>query len=164
MYKRQLLDQDGISTVSFTEEISSKFDDMIQSLNNITIVLIVCAGMLAFIVLYNLTNINVMERQREIATIKVLGFFDKEVNAYIYRETALLTLIGCALGLGLGVILTQFVIQTVEVDMVMFGRTIEPMSFLWSILFTLVFSVIVNLVMNRKLKKIDMVESLKSVD
>ena len=161
---QKLLDQDGISTVSFTEEISSKFDDMIQSLNNITIVLIVCAGMLAFIVLYNLTNINVMERQREIATIKVLGFFDKEVNAYIYRETALLTLIGCALGLGLGVILTQFVIQTVEVNMVMFGRTIEPMSFLWSILFTLVFSVIVNLVMNRKLKKIDMVESLKSVD
>ena len=115
-------------------------------------------------VLYNLTNINVTERQRELATIKVLGFRDGEVAGYIYRETSLLTLLGCGIGLLFGIVMHSFVIQTVEIDMVMFGRTIQPMSFVWSALLTLLFAVIVDLVMYPKLKKIDMVESLKSVD
>ena len=127
-------------------------------------VLIVSAGMLAFIVLYNLTNINVVERQREIATIKVLGFFDPEVNAYIYRETALLALLGCGLGLVLGIGLEAFVITTAEVDVVMFGRSIHPMSYVYSAALTLVFALIVNVAMAPRLRRIDMVESLKSVE
>ena len=137
---------------------------MIESLNYIILIIIVCAGLLAFIVLYNLTNINVSERQREIATIKVLGFYDREVGAYVYRETAMLTVIGCLFGLLFGVVLHRFVITTVEVDLVMFGRTVAPLSFLWSALITAVFAVIVNLVMYKRLQKISMVESLKSVD
>ena len=104
------------------------------------------------------------ERQREIATIKVLGFYDPEVSMYVYRETMMLTLLGCAVGLLLGIVLHIFVIDTVEVDMVMFGRVIKPLSYVWSFLLTMVFSVLVNLVMERKLRKISMVESLKSVD
>ena len=133
-------------------------------MNYVVLVLIFCAGMLAFIVLYNLTNINVTERQREIATIKVLGFYDPEVSMYVYRETLMLTLLGCVAGLLLGIVLHIFVIDTVEVDMVMFGRVIKPLSYVWSFLLTMAFSVLVNLVMERKLRKISMVESLKSVD
>jgi putative ABC transport system permease protein len=132
--------------------------------NAIVVVLIMCAGALAFVVLYNLTNINVLERKREIATIKVLGFFDREVTAYIYRETGLLTLIGCAVGLGLGIFMHAFVIQTVEVDNVMFARNIMPLSFLWSTLLTLAFSVVVDIVMSWKLRHIGMADNLKSVD
>ena len=143
---------------------SKNFDSMISSLNYIVLVIIICAGLLAFIVLYNLTNINISERQREIATIKVLGFHKMETAMYIYRETILLTLLGCIFGLGFGVILHSFVIQTVEVDMVMFGRTIEPLSFLISAALTFAFSFLVNVVMYRKLTGISMVESLKSVD
>ncbi len=161
---QKLLDDDCITTASYTSEVKESFDDMLQSLNSITLVLIVCAGALAFVVLYNLTNINITERQRELATIKVLGFFNREVEAYIYRETTLLTILGCVLGLGLGVIMNSFVIQTVEVDMVMFPRQIDPLSFLWSALITILFSVIVDLFMNKKLRRIDMVESLKSVE
>ena len=161
---QKLLDDDSIATASYTSDVKKGFDDMLQSLNSITLVLIICAGALAFVVLYNLTNINVTERQRELATIKVLGFFNREVGAYIYRETTLLTIMGCALGLVLGVIMNSFVIQTVEVDLVMFPRTIEPLSFVWSALITILFSVIVDLFMNKKLRRIDMVESLKSVE
>lgn len=159
-----LQEQDGVATAGFTEDTRASFDDLVESLNSIILVIIFCAGALAFVVLYNLTNINVTERQRELATIKVLGFRDGEVAGYIYRETSLLTLLGCAAGLGFGVLMHSFVIQTVEVDMVMFGRTVEPLSFLWSVLLTLLFAVIVDFVMYPKLRKIDMVESLKSVD
>lgn len=159
-----LLEKRGVSTAAFTTDARSSFDDMIASLNYVILVIILCAGALAFVVLYNLTNINITERQREIATIKVLGFFDREVSAYIYRETALLTLMGCALGLVLGIFMHLFVIQTVEVELVMFGRDIHALSFVWSAALTLAFSLVVNLVMYHKLKKIDMVESLKSVD
>ena len=113
-------------------------------------------------VLYNLTNINITEREKEIATIKVLGFFDKEVSAYVYRESAVLSLIGTLAGLVLGVFLHMFVIYTVEVDAVMFGRSIKPLSYLFAALLTLLFSLLVNLVMHRKLKKISMVESMKA--
>ena len=107
---------------------------------------------------------SITERLREIATIKVLGFYDREVSAYIYRETGFLTLLGGALGLIMGVVLHRFTIATVEVDMVMFGRQIAPMSFIWAILLTALFTVLVDLVMYRKLKKISMVESLKSIE
>lgn len=159
-----LLENEAVTMVSFSEDTRDAFSDMLQSMNYVVLVLIFCAGMLAFIVLYNLTNINITERQREIATIKVLGFYDPEVSMYVYRETLMLTLLGCVVGLMLGIVLHIFVIDTVEVDMVMFGRTIKPMSYVWSFLLTMVFSVLVNLVMERKLRKISMVESLKSVD
>lgn len=151
-----------VSAVSFTDNVRESFADVVGSIDYIVMVLIVCAGLLAFVVLYNLTNINITERQKEIATIKVLGFYDGEVAAYIYRETAVLSLIGTAVGLVLGVFLHAFVVRTAEVDMVMFGRSIHAMSFVFSALLTLFFSLLVNLVMNRKLRAIDMVESMKA--
>ena len=151
-----------VAMTSFNTEISRSFDNMVTSLNLIVVVLIISAGALAFVVLYNLTNINITEREKELATIKVLGFFDREVAAYVYRETAALTIIGCLAGLALGVALHQFVIRTAEVDIVMFGRSVYPLSYLWSALLTLLFSLLVNLVMGRKLKNISMVESMKA--
>ena len=135
-----------------------------KSLDAVIVILIISAGALAFVVLYNLTNININERIREIATIKVLGFYDKEVSAYIYRENILLTLMGILFGLIFGVFLENYVITTAEVEMVMFLRTINPMSFVWAALITILFSVIVNFVMHFHLKKVKMVESLKSVE
>ncbi|WMJ23604.1 FtsX-like permease family protein [Paludicola sp. MB14-C6] len=159
-----LMKDDNITTVQFLKDMTSQFDDMLTSLNIVIVVLIISSGLLAFIVLYNLTNINVTERQRELATIKVLGFYNKEVSAYIYRETAMLTVIGCIAGLILGVFLHNYVIQTVEIDMIMFSRKIHFMSYVWSALLTAGFAAFVNFVMYFKLKKIDMVESLKSID
>lgn len=112
--------------------------------------------------LYNLTNINIAERVKEIATIKVLGFYDREVDAYVNRESVALTLIGALFGLLGGVALHRFVILTVEVDAVMFGRDIEPLSFVYAFALTILFSTIVNLVMGRKLKRVSMVESMKA--
>lgn len=158
----ELLQCRDVVSAQFTNTLSESFGSSIQSINSIIVVLIVCAGLLAFVVLYNLTNINITEREKEIATIKVLGFYDGEVSAYIYRETILLTLIGTAVGLVLGMALHQFVIRTAEVDMVMFGRTVYWLSYVWSALLTILFSVFVNLVMHRKLKNISMVESMKA--
>ena len=159
-----LLAQDGVLTVSYTSGIEDNFDDTIGSLNYVVIVLIVCAGLLAFVVLYNLTNINVGERIREIATIKVLGFTDREVSAYIYRENIFLTVFGVAAGLLVGIALHRFVITTAEIDSIMFGRDISALSYLLAALLTVVFSLLVNFAMHYKLKKVDMVESLKSVE
>ncbi|HIU30881.1 MAG TPA: FtsX-like permease family protein [Candidatus Caccousia avistercoris] len=161
---RLLQEQEGVATAGFTEDTRASFDDLVESLNVIIVVIIFCAGALAFVVLYNLTNINITERQRELATIKVLGFFDGEVAGYIYRETTILSLLGCLFGLGFGVVLHSFVIQTVEVDMVMFSRSIASLSFLWSVLITMVFTAVVDVIMLPKMKHINMVESLKSVD
>lgn len=157
-----LLNCRDVAAVRFTTELSASFANSIQGINSIIAVIIICAGALAFVVLYNLTNINISERVKEIATIKVLGFYDVEVSAYIYRENAILTVLGAAGGLVLGIFLHQFVIRTAELDMVMFGRTVFPMSYVWSALLTVFFSVLVNLVMHRKLKKISMVESMKA--
>ncbi len=159
-----LLDHDCVLTVSYTETLMEEVTDMLQALDSVIVVLIMSAGLLAFIVLYNLNNININERQRELATLKVLGFYDREVSAYVYRENILLTFIGVAAGCALGKVLHAFVIQTVEIDMCMFGRNIEPISYVYSIAFTFLFSLLVNLAMHFKLKKIDMVESLKSVE
>ena len=160
----KLLKYEGVMNVQYMEGIKKQMNDMLKSLNIVIVVLIVSAGMLAFVVLYNLNNININERKRELATIKVLGFYDMEVAAYVYRENVLLTLIGAGLGCVLGNILHRFVIVTVEVDLAMFGRTIYPYSYLFSLLFTIGFSAFVNWVMYYKLKKISMVESLKSVE
>ena len=151
-----------VAGAQFTHEITASFSQSLGSINYIVVVLIIAAGALAFVVLYNLTNINITERSKELATIKVLGFYDGEVGAYIYRETSVLTLIGTVCGLLFGIALHTFVIRTAEVDMVMFGRSIYPMSFVWSALLTIVFSLLVNLVMYRKLKNISMVESMKA--
>ena len=150
--------------VQYMDNMRGRIEDMLTTLDSVIVVLITAAGMLAFVVLYNLNNINITERRRELATIKVLGFFDKEVAAYVYRENVLLTIIGAIAGCGLGYLLHRFVIVTVEVDDVMFGRNIEWKSYLIAMLFTIGFSAFVNWVMYFKLKKIDMVESLKSVE
>ena len=155
---------DGALSVSYTTELRQQVDDMLQSLDIVIVVLIISAGMRAFVVLYNLNNINITERKRELATLKVLGFYDKEVTEYVYRENILLTLIGSVFGMLLGKILHRFIIVTVEIDSVMFGRNINTISFVYAFLLTVVFSLFVNGVMYFKLKKINMVESLKSVE
>ena len=155
---------DGALSVSYTTELRQQVDDMLQSLDIVIVVLIISAGMLAFVVLYNLNNNNITERKRELATLKVLGFYDKEVTEYVYRENILLTLIGSVFGMLLGKILHRFIIVTVEIDSVMFGRNINTISFVYAFLLTVVFSLFVNGVMYFKLKKINMVESLKSVE
>lgn len=156
------LDQvEGVTSLSQTRDSVS---DMLQGLNAVVVLIVICASALAFIVLYNLTNINITERIREIATIKVLGFRDKEVNAYVYRENVVLTVIGMVVGLVLGVFLHAFVIVTAEVDMVMFVRTISPWSYVFAALLTLLFAGFVSFVTYFSLKKVDMIESLKSVE
>lgn len=161
---QNILKEDGVVSVSYTHDIEKQLDDMLRSLNLVIIVLIISAGMLAFVVLYNLNTVNIAERKRELATLKVLGFYNREVAAYVYRENILLTFVGALAGVVLGRFLHLFIIQTVEVESAMFGRNINLPSYLYSLLFTLAFSMIVNGVMYFKLKKIDMVESLKSVE
>ena len=160
----ELLKNDSILTVSYTNNMESRLEDMLSVLDSVIVVLIISAGMLAFVVLYNLNNININERKRELATLKVLGFYDMEVGNYVYRENILLTIIGAIAGVFLGKILHRFVIQTVEVEMTMFGRNINMPSYLYAIGFTFLFSLLVNVVMFFILKKINMVESLKSVE
>ena len=158
------MELEAVSGVTFTTGMAETVDEMLDTMNVVIAVLVISAGMLAFIVLYNLNNINISERKRELATLKVLGFFDQEVSAYVNRENILLTVIGTAVGILFGIFLHQFVIQTAETDTLMFGRTINGPSFLYSVILTFVFSVIVNGVQFFKLRKIDMVESLKSVE
>lgn len=160
----ELLKYDGVLNVTYTNSIEDQLNTMLQSLNLVIVVLIVSAGLLAFVVLYNLNNINITERRRELATLKVLGFYDTEVSSYVYRENIMLTIFSIAVGIVLGALLHRFVITTVEVDAVMFGRVVNWQSYLYSALFTTAFSLFVNWVMYYKLKKIDMVESLKSVE
>lgn len=159
-----ILTQDGALSVSYMRDIEKQLDDMLKSLNLVIVVLIISAGMLAFVVLYNLNTVNITERQRELATLKVLGFYDLEVAEHVYRENVLLTFIGAAVGVVLGKFLHAFIIDTVEVDTAMFGRNINFSSYVYSLLFTILFSLIVNGIMYFKLKKIDMVESLKSIE
>lgn len=161
---QMLLKEDGVLNVSYTSDMEKQLDDMLRSLNLVIVVLIISAGMLAFVVLYNLNTVNIAERKRELATLKVLGFYNLEVAEYVYRENILLTFIGAALGCILGRVLHLFIIQTVEVDSVMFGRIIHGSSYVYSLIFTIVFSLLINAMMYFKLKKIDMVESLKSVE
>lgn len=155
---------DQVSEVSFITKTADRIANMLKSLDTVIYVLVIAAGLLAFVVLYNLNNINISERIRELATLKVLGFYDMEVSRYVLRENVCLTLIGCFLGIFFGKILHRFVILTAETDIMMFGRDIEIISFVYSILITLFFSAVVNFFMHFRLKKVDMVESMKSVE
>lgn len=161
---KDLLNKEGIDNVSFNTTIMEDFDDTIRSLNYVVLVMVFSAGALAFVVLYNLTNVNISERIREIATIKVLGFYDKEVSAYVYRENTILTILGTLAGLVIGIFLHRYIMTTVEMDNLMFGLDLEPNSYIISIILTLGFAAFVNIVMYYKLKNIEMVESLKSID
>lgn len=154
----------GIITINYTDEIIKQFDSLIKSLNQIIVMIIVFASFLAFIVLYNLTIINVSERKREIATLKVLGFYDKEVYRFIYKETLILTVIGTCIGLFLGTYLHDFVMKTAETDNIVFLRYIKDTSFLISGIITLIFSLIVQIIINKSIKNINMIDSLKSVE
>ncbi len=160
----ELLKQEAITSVSLTEHIRNVFSDAISSLNIVVVVLIVCAALLAIIVIYNLANINITERIREIATIKVLGFTDREVTAYIFRESVLLTALGIVFGLVLGIWLHAFVVTTAEVEIVMFGRDISPWSYVFSAVLTFAFSLLVNFLMHWRLKAVSMTDSLKSTE
>ena len=159
-----LLEKDSVTSVSLVTSLQATVDDMMNALNLVVWVLIISAGLLVFVVLFNLNNINISERRRELASLKVLGFYDMEVAMYVYRENVFLTAFGILAGVFMGTWLHRYMILTLEVDMIMFGRNISPQSYLYSVLFTIAFAVFVNGVMYRKLKQIDMVESLKSVE
>lgn len=159
-----LISNEEVISVSFNTSLKESYNDMIKSLNYVVIVMIISAGALAFVVLYNLTNVNISERIREIATIKVLGFYNNEVSAYVYKENTILTFIGMLSGLGLGVLLHRYIMVTVELDTIMFGRNINLFSYIWAAALTMFFGALVNFVMYFKLKSVPMVESLKSVD
>ena len=163
-FSAKYLDNNAVSGITFTRTISDRIESMITSMNIVTYVLVVSAGLLAFIVLYNLNNINISERQRELATLKVLGFYDGEISMYVFRENIMLTVFGTIFGIFFGIWLHRFVILTAELDIMMFGRQIYTKSYIFSILLTIGFSIIVNIVMHWKMKKIDMIESLKSVE
>lgn len=153
-----------MSGVSFNTAIRANFDDMIQALDLVVVVLILSAAALAFVVLFSLTSINIDERKRELATLKVLGFYDGETSMYLYRENIILTILGILAGLALGYFLLFYVITTAEMDMVMFTRQTKWTNYVVSSLITIAFSLTVNLLTNRVIRKINMVESLKSVE
>lgn len=157
-------DNDNVLGTSICLDMENRICNMMDSLNAVIILIVAAAGALAFIVLYNLTNINITERVREIATIKVLGFYPKETSAYVFRENFILTGISAAVGLLLGKVLLEFIIGQINVSMITFDARITPLSYILSVILTFAFAVIVNIVMYYRLKKIDMIESLKSVE
>lgn len=163
-FQLNMLKNDEILNIQFLDEMIDKVDDMLQSLNKVVIILIVLAAFLAFVVLYNLSSLNIHERRREIATLKVLGFYPKEVDRYITLENIILTIVGIILGLILGYFLCNIVVSTVEIEYVRFIHKIKPLSFIYSGILSLIFTLIVNLIAHFTLKKIDMIESLKSVE
>ena len=146
---QKIMESPAVLSISYTSSTVDMVDRMLSTLGSVIIVLIVSAGMLAFVVLYNLNNINITERQRELATLKVLGFFDMEVSQYVLRENILLTIAGILAGSGVGILLHRYIIVTIEVDAVMFGRNIRPVSFLYCAALTCIFSVIVNISMHK---------------
>ena len=158
------MQEEAVAAVSFLSGTSERVRDMLRSMDTLIYVLVISAGLLAFVVLFNLNHINITERRRELATLRVLGFYEEEVSRYVFRENVVLTVIGAGVGAGLGVLLHRFVIMTAEIDTMMFGRQIAGLSFVYSILLTFLFSGIVNVGMHVTLKKINMVESLKSVE
>ena len=163
-FAAKLKEIEGVSNISFTSTTRHVFDDTMESFAYVSLILIVSAGALAFVVLYNLSSVNISERRRELATIKVLGFYDKEVYQYINRENSILTVIGILLGLGIGNILTVYILKTCEIDNLMFDYSILWPSYIYAILITAAFAILVNIILYFSLKKIDMIESLKSVE
>ncbi|MEG1992953.1 MAG: FtsX-like permease family protein, partial [Acetivibrio sp.] len=158
-FGEKILEIPAASEILFCSETRKGIEDMLDSLDIVIWILIISAGLLAFVVLYNLNNININERKRELATLKVLGFYDKEVASYVYRENIMLSMIGTIVGIFLGIILHKFVILTAEIDVLMFGREIQWKSYIFSAGLTMIFSTVINWIMFYKLKKIDMVES-----
>jgi len=163
-FANSILDKKNVSSVTFTENVLEPFNRIIQSLDIVLFVIVLSAGVLAFVVLYNLTNININERIRELATIEVLGFRDREVSGYVYRENAILTAIGILLGFVLGYFLHLYLINTVESRLMMFSREIWRSSYLYALIITAAFSLAVNKITSLKLKKINMIEALKSIE
>lgn len=161
---KKLKEYDSVSKLTYNSLSRSIFDDAMKNLGSITIILIVSAGLLAFVVLYNLSNINISERKRELASIKVLGFYDSEVYKYVSRENTILTVIGMTFGCLIGYVLTMYLIKTCEFDITMFSPKISIYSYIYSLLITLGFTILVNIATYFALKKIKMVESLKSVE
>lgn len=153
-----------INSFSFKNIVFGDFQKTMRSIDSVVLLLIVSAGVLAFVVIFNLTNINISERKRELATIKLLGFYNNELAAYIYRENVILTLIGCITGIGFGIVLTSFVINTAETNILMFYRGTYPLYYTYSVVLTMIFSILVNLAMYKKFHGIDMIESLKSAE
>ena len=161
---KEILENANISKVTFMSQTKSIFDDVMDNMTFVVWILIISAGLLAFVVLYNLANVNISERIRELATIKVLGFYDKEVYDYVGRETTILTIIGIALGLVAGYFLEMFILKTCELDILMFDTRVSVWTYIYSASLTVLFTVIVSIVTYFALKKIDMIESLKSVE
>ncbi len=155
---------DGISSVTVVNDTRQMIDNMMQSLNYVVLLILFCAAALALIVMFNLGNINISERAREIATIKVIGFRKSETDDYVFRENIILTIMGIIIGLPLGVLLHAFVMSQIKVDMVSFKVVISPLSFVYTILLVIVFAIITDLILRKKISAIDMAESLKSVE
>ena len=162
--EQDLVGLDGVTSLSRISDTRKTFSSSLASVDYAVVLIIVCAAALAFVVLYNLTNINITERMRELATLKVLGFYDGELSAYVYRENVILTIFGVAIGMLMGKLLHQWLILTVEIDLLMFGRVLSSSCYLYSIVLTVLFSLLVNLSAHKKLKKLAMVESLKTVE
>lgn len=161
---RNLLSTKKVINVTYKSQAKDNASNMLKSLNSVVIILILLASMLSFIVLYNLSNINIQERKREIATLKVLGFYNKEVDNYITKENIIITIFGIAIGLFAGYFLTMVTLSTVEIEAARFIRAIEPISYLYASILTIIFTIIVNIVAHFNLKRINMIESLKSVE
>ena len=161
---RELFAMEGVISYNRIDQMRTRFENSIRSINVIIVIIIAAAAILSFLVLFNLTNINVTERIRELATLKVLGFYDGETSSYVYRENGFLTLIGAGLGLYMGKWLHGWLITTIEVDYLMFGRSVHPRSYVISAILTCLFSLSVNFFSYFTIRKIDMIESLKSVE
>ena len=160
----ELMECSGVVYASSSQTLRENFSDSIKSIDGVVLVLILAAGLLCIVVLYNLTNVNICERRKELATIRVLGFHEGEVERYIFRETNTLSFIGAVMGLFIGIWLHSYVVRTVEVDMVMFGRNIYPRSYAFALLISVVFTILVNCIMRRQIRKVDMVEAMKAND
>ena len=160
----ELMDLNGVAAATRTSSTRDTYQHSMERIDFVVVIVILSAAALAMVVLYNLSNINITERQRELATIKVLGFYDREVSAYVYRENIVLTVFGIALGIAMGHFLHVWLVRSVEIELMMFGRETDPMAYVWAACLTVLFSVLVNLMAHRKMKKIDMVESLKSAE
>ncbi len=160
----EIMDRKEVSAVSNISSLADSIQDMMSLLNYVVVILIVAAGLLAFVVLYNLANVNISERIRELATIKVLGFYDKEVYTYVTKETVILTIIGIILGLGVGYLLNYYILGTCEINMLRFTKTVDPISYVYATGITVIFTIIVNVANYFSLKKINMIESLKSIE
>ena len=160
----EMLKLHGVSAASRTADVKDTYMHSMERVDFVVVIIILAAAALAMVVLFNLSNINITERQRELATIKLLGFYDKEVSAYVYRENIVLTVFGILMGCFMGHWLHIYLVRSTEIDLMMFGRQTAPSAYVYAAILTMLFSVLVNVLAHFKMKKIDMVESLKSAE